>query len=380
MSVRPHKNKKGEPVPHAWQIDRYPQGRKGKKVLKVVLNCTEAQAKQIELALIRQHVHQVMPHDPLVRDVVAEWLKTYRLDHSEGTLKDIGWALLKLLPHFGGWHMSRLTLPLFEQYMLKRSTETWRPPIKNPDPEKKYAPAKPDGKRRINTELKYMALIVKYAVDKRYILRPPFEVPKFKNITKKVKILPGGDEIDRLLLQCHPDARLAVLLFNDAGLRRNEALQLQAENVLLEDEILHVLGKGNKERFVPISTDRLCAALTERLAEVPAGYLLKNPRTGQPYKDLRKAIEAAADRAGVTKGIYNHLFRNVYTTTALEAGVDLDTIRQNLGHADLKTTQVYLHSRLKHRISESRKVQEYQQSERALSAASRQKKAKKIVK
>lgn len=380
MSVTPYKKKNGEIVPHAWLINCYPQGRKGKQIQKVVPDCTEAQAKQIELAIIRQHAHEVMPHDPLVRDVVHEWLKIYRLDHAESTVKDIQWALLKLLPHFGSWHMSRLTLPLFHKYMQDRSLDTWRPPVKNPDPEKTYAPPKPVGKRRINTELKYMALIVQYAVDKKYMLRPPFDIPKFKNLPKKVKILPGGDEIDRLLLKCHSDAQLAVLLYNDAGLRRDEGLNLKAEDVLLEDEVLHVLGKGNKERFVPISTDRLCAALTERIAQVPAGYLLRNPRTGQPYKDLCKAIGAAAERAGVTKGVYNHLFRNVYTTTSLEAGVDLDTIRQNLGHADIKTTQVYLHSRMKHRIKESRKLQDYQQEERTEAAASRQKKKEKLLK
>jgi len=391
MSVKPYKNKQGEVVPHAWLINCYPAGRKGKEIKKVVRDCTEAQAKQLELALIRQHVHKIVPHDPLVRDVVPEWLQAYALDHAMSTVGDIERAMLRLLPHFGTWHLSRLTLPLFEDYMRKRQKDTWRPPIQNPDPDKVYMSPKPVGKGRINTELKYMGMLIKYAVGKKYMLKPPFDIPQFRKLKKTSPALPTVNEVDNLLPNLHPDAYLAVLLYHDAGLRRTEALTLRTDDVYLEEEILRVIGKGNKQRTVPIVTDRLKEGLARRLQEIEEGYpyhrqlknkgseerrkkarinhsksayMILNPQTGQPYKDLRKTIENAAEKAGINKNIYNHLFRHTHATLSLEAGVDLVSVQENLGHADIGTTRGYLQARLGHRLKESQKLKAFLQKDK----------------
>ena len=360
MSIRLYKDKKtGEIVPNKWVIDFYPQGRKGKQIRQVVSRVSEAQAKSIELVLRRQFSNAPMRHDPMVMDAWPDWLKSCAREYAPTTMKDIEWAGLKLLDHFGPWHLSRLNRHLFEQYMDKRRAQTWRPPIKNPDPEKKYAPGKPEGKARINTELKYFGLFLKFCIGKGYMLKLPFDPPKFHRLPKKQKVLPSLNEVDQLLSFLPRDAYLAVLLYQDAGLRRTEGLQLKGEDVLLDDGVLCVLGKGNKMRFVPISTDRLRTALKDTLEKKPIGYLMINPKTEEPYKDLSKTIKGTAERVGISKNIYNHLFRHSHTTNSLEAGMDLETIRQNLGHADIKTTQMYLHSKLKHRVKEGMKLQQY---------------------
>lgn len=361
MSVRPHKDKKtGEIIPGAFLISCYPQGRKGKQVKKVIFGTTEAKAKQIELAMRRQFVHAV-PHDPKVIDVWPDWLKDYARDHAEGTVKDIEWAALKLLAHFGEWHLSRLTLPLFKQYMDKRRKDTWRPPIKNPKPDKTYQDPKPVGKGRINTELKYMGLFLKYCIENKYMLPLPYQIPKFKRVQPPLVILPTPSEIEELLKELHDDARLAVLLMHDAGLRRDEALKSRAEHYYAEEETLFVKGKGGHERIVPVSTDRLRETLKERVKKVKKGLLLTNPKTDERYGDLCAAIDSATERAGLGKNLYNHVFRHAYATNLLESGADLSTVQHNLGHKDIKTTQRYLHTRLGHRKEDSRKLQDYLQ-------------------
>lgn len=349
MSVRPYKNKKGEIVPNAYLINYYEEG--GKEVKKVVKDTTRTKAELIELALIRKSVHASPPHDPTVNECWHDWLKEYARDAEANTINDMTYASIRLLPYFGEWHLSRLTLPLFTGYMDKRRADLWRPPIKNPDPDKTYAPGKPTSKGRINTELKYIGLLLKYCTEKKYMLPLPFQIPKFKKLPKRVTNLPSDNEFEALLSKCHDDARLAVLLYNDAGLRRDEGLTLKVEDIFLADDILTVIGKGNKQRHVVITTPRLKDALKERIDKVKTGLLMKNIKTGEAYKNLRKSIEAAAERAGVRKNIYNHIFRHAHLTSLHDAGVPVGDIQEQAGHADIKTTMGYIHSGTERRVN-----------------------------
>lgn len=370
MSVRPYKNKKGEIVPKAYEIDCYPQGRKGKQVKKVVFDTTAAFAKRIELALRREHAHDIIPHDPKVVDVWGDWIKDYARDHAGGTVDDIGYAALKLLDHFGQWHLSRLTLPLFEQYMDKRKAAKWSPP------KSKVIP-KPISKRRINTELKYMGLFLAYCVKKKYMLKLPFDIPKFKRFPKRTINLPNINEVDQLLSKCHDDARFAVLLYHDAGLRRKEGLNVMAEDVFLDDEKIRVIGKGDKERYVGIATERLAEELEKRIEKVgKKGLLMKNSRTGEAYGDLTKSIKGAADRAGVSKNVFNHLFRGVHASRLHDAGVPIADIQEQLGHEEISTTRKYITTTLGKRLKSVNRLGEYLTEEKTRLCNQEAKKAK----
>lgn len=348
MSVRPYKNKKGEIVPNAYLINYYQEG--GKEVKKVVHDTTQSKAELIELALIRKNVHAPPPHDPTVNECWRDWLQGYARDAEANTITDMTYASIRLLPYFGEWHLSRLTLPLFTGYMDKRRADLWRPPIKNPDPEKVYAPGKPTSKSRINTELKYFSLFITYCVSQKYMLPLPFQIPKYKKLPKRITNLPRESEVDKLLSKCHEDARLAVLLYNDCGLRKNEGLALTVENCFLDDDILAVIGKGDKERHVVIKTERLKLALKERIEKVKTGLLMRNAKTGAAYKNLRKSIDAAAERAGIKKNIYNHLFRHNHLTGLHDDGVPVGDIQAQAGHADIKTSMGYIHSSTERRV------------------------------
>lgn len=357
MSVRPYKNRKGEIIPGAFEINCCPQGRKGKQVRKVLFNTNEAYAKRIELSIRRQHAHGVMPHDPKVVDVWPEWLRTYSRDHAEGTLTDIGYAALKLLPHFGQWHLSRLTLPLFEKYLDIRRSTLWKPPGSNATP-------KPVSKSRINTEMKYFGQFIAYCIKQNYMLKLPFEIPKYRRLPKRTANLPGVLEVDQLLTQCNDNTRLAVLLYHDAGLRRKEGLNVRVEDVFLDDEKIRVIGKGNKERFVVIATERLAEELQQRMKRVGSGLLIRNPQTGEAYKDMVKGIKAAAERAGVSKNIYNHLFRGVHASRLHDAGVPIVDIQDQLGHEDISTTRKYITTTLGKRIESIKRMDNYLDQEK----------------
>ena len=146
------------------------------------------------------------------------------------------------------------------------------------------------------------------------------------------------------------DAALLELLYG-AGLRVSEAVGLERAAVDLDERLVRCLGKGGKERVVPIG---------RRAAEAVRRYLAR----GRPFLDRRRRPElflnsrggpltragaflilrTLAERAGLEPGrVHPHLLRHSFATHRLEGGADLRSVQEMLGHADLATTELYTH-------------------------------------
>jgi integrase/recombinase XerD len=146
------------------------------------------------------------------------------------------------------------------------------------------------------------------------------------------------------------DAALVELLYG-AGLRVSEAVGLERASVDLEERLVRCLGKGGKERVVPIGR-RAAVALRRYLSR------------GRPFLDRRHRPELflnsrggpltragaflilrkLAERAGLEpERVHPHLLRHSFATHLLEGGADLRSVQEMLGHADLATTELYTH-------------------------------------
>jgi integrase/recombinase XerD len=164
-------------------------------------------------------------------------------------------------------------------------------------------------------------------------------------------------EVDRLLAQ--PDvseprgirdkALLEVLYAT--GLRVSELLALRPGDLNLDGGYLTCIGKGDKERMVPIGQEA-CAWVRRYLAEArPAlagkrksPWLFVNARGGPLSRvGFWKVLKAYGIRAGVSRDLSPHVLRHSFATHLLERGADLRAIQMMLGHADLSTTQIYTH-------------------------------------
>jgi integrase/recombinase XerD len=145
--------------------------------------------------------------------------------------------------------------------------------------------------------------------------------------------------------------RAMLELAYGAGLRVSEWITLAIRDVLMEDHLLRVFGKGSKERLVPIGRTAIGAVaiylreLRPRLEKGQGkGILFLNAR-GEPlsrmgaWKILRKYVEIA----GITKSVSPHTLRHSFATHLLEGGADLRAVQEMLGHADISTTQIYTH-------------------------------------
>jgi integrase/recombinase XerD len=144
----------------------------------------------------------------------------------------------------------------------------------------------------------------------------------------------------------------AILEFLYAtGVRISELISIKRKNVLPEVELIRVMGKGQKERVVPIGKQALQAVQAyldysrPKLANEYSEDVLFLNRRGRPFsrmglwKMLRKYVTAA----GITKKVAPHTIRHSFATHLLEGGADLRAVQEMLGHADISTTQIYTH-------------------------------------
>lgn len=142
------------------------------------------------------------------------------------------------------------------------------------------------------------------------------------------------------------------------GLRASEVASLKAGNINFEAGILRVIGKGDKERVVPIgktarkSVERYLNQVRPKWLGNKAEDTLFISHMGQRLsrQSIWGLVKKHAKAAGIRKKIYPHIFRHSFATHLLENGADLRVVQELLGHSDISTTQIYTHiekSRLK---------------------------------
>ncbi|MDE5714853.1 MAG: site-specific tyrosine recombinase XerD [Anaeroplasmataceae bacterium] len=192
------------------------------------------------------------------------------------------------------------------------------------------------------------------------------DAAKFIELPKPSKPLPvvlTKEEISKMLDSIQTDTPLGlrdkamIETLYASGLRISELVNLKTADIHLREKYIVVVGKGNKERMVPLG-DMATIALRNYL-EKGRPYLSKKPGTTLFYnyqgnqisrQSLYKYIVKLAKENEIMKEISPHTIRHSFATHLLEGGTDLRIVQELLGHEDISTTQIYTHidrSRLK---------------------------------
>ncbi len=146
--------------------------------------------------------------------------------------------------------------------------------------------------------------------------------------------------------------RAMLEVMYSSGLRVSELIALERSAVYEDDGFLRILGKGNKERLVPIGEPAL--QWMKRYEQEVRIHLSVSPKNqsfiflnkfGRPLSRVMvfKVVKEACQKAGLRRSISPHTFRHSFATHMLEGGADLRAVQEMLGHASITTTEVYLH-------------------------------------
>lgn len=202
-----------------------------------------------------------------------------------------------------------------------------------------------------------------YLLFEDYRQDDPTELIETPKIGKKLPDTLSKPEVDALiaavdLSKPEGERNRAILeTLYGCGLRVSELLNLKLSDLFFEEGFIKVVGKGNKQRFVPI------ASITQKYIGIYINEIRNHIAIQKGHEDfiflnrrgkkltramIFEIVKRAAENAGIKKSVSPHTLRHSFATHLLENGADLRAIQQMLGHESITTTEVYLHVNRKH--------------------------------
>jgi integrase/recombinase XerD len=289
-----------------------------------------------------------------VQNLVEDFLQYLR--HERGQSDNTAKTYAALLGKFTAW-AEKQKLSDWNQVELKHlmtflQSERSRPPADEPK----------NSAKRLSSESVYLEIAAlrafyKFAENEKIL---PTNVAENLSLPRRWKRLPkslSNDEIEKLLKpeeSATPESLCdqAILeLAYASGLRLSELKNLRLEQLHLDAGFINIIGKGNKERVVPVgrtaieAMNRYIEAARPKLVtpKSPANVFLS--RRGTPFAavTLWLRIKKRIGRAGISRNVTPHMLRHSFATHLLEHGADLRVIQELLGHANISTTEIYTH-------------------------------------
>ena len=198
---------------------------------------------------------------------------------------------------------------------------------------------------------KFLVLENKMEVDPSALLESPKMTRKLPDTLNILEINSIIDAIDLSKPEGMRNKAILETLYG-SGLRVSELTGLRISNLYLDIEFIKILGKGNKERLVPIGSEAikfLKIFLKEirvhiRVKPGKEDYVFLN-RRGSPISRVMVflIIKDLAKTAGIKKSISPHTFRHSFATHLIEGGADLRAVQEMMGHESITTTEIYTH-------------------------------------
>ncbi len=173
------------------------------------------------------------------------------------------------------------------------------------------------------------------------------KLPVFLSIKEVEKLLDAPDQKTIFGMR---DRAMLELLYS-CGLRVTELVSLEYHHININDEYIRILGKGNKERLLPMG-DLAIEYLSQYEKEARPflikkgqtdGYFLSNRGSNMSRQNFFYMIKSYAQKAGIDKSLSPHSLRHAFATHLVQQGADLRSVQLMLGHSDISTTQIYTH-------------------------------------
>jgi len=178
------------------------------------------------------------------------------------------------------------------------------------------------------------------------------ETASFIPYPKEEKTLPkiiSREELTALFDACsNQKHRIMFRLIYSSGLRRGELIRLTPDDIDTKDGKCRVRvlnGKGHKDRYTVLSGKVLDELREYYISCRPKGYLFNGRLKGEPMstEGMRHALNAAVEKAGISKDVNMHVLRHCFATHSIEHGMNIKTLQYLMGHSSVLTTMIYLH-------------------------------------
>jgi site-specific recombinase XerD len=304
-----------------WYADYYADGHR-------VVECTGTANKREAEKFLAQRVSEVQqgvfvkPVNTTLAELGERYIEHARL-HKRSWKRDIQ-MLGNLQGFFGSAKLRDITMARVEAYQRERV--------------KAVSPA---------TSNREMALL-----KHMFNMAERWGEHQGRNPVRFVKFLPednlrfetlSEEQEKALLLASPPYLRQLVVFAINTGLRTSDIFNLQWTEVDIEQRRLKkIVKKSSKPLSLPLNGAAF-AVIEARRGDQHGPYVFFNPMTGDRFKDVKGALAAAVKRAGLNKVTW-HMFRHSFASRLTRDGVDIVTVKELLGHSDIKTTMRYAHS------------------------------------
>ncbi|MGA2602964.1 MAG: site-specific tyrosine recombinase XerD [Verrucomicrobiia bacterium] len=287
---------------------------------------------------MEQLIDAFLDHLTVERGLAANTRMAYRADLAQFT---------EFLHHRGVDHLNGAQRPLITEYLLHRRKAGL-------------------SARSLSRHLAAIRMFCRFLSREKLLAVDPTQTIDSPKLWRTLPHLLDYEEVSRLLAA--PDTRTkfgvrdkAMLEFMYAtGLRVSEVAHIKLSDINFEAGFLRSLGKGSKERIVPIGKQAI--EWTQRYLREARGSFGQADNVGEVFlstrgqalsrKTIWALIKKYARRAGITKNITPHTLRHSFASHLLDNGGDLRVIQEMLGHADISTTQIYTHVD-QHRLKET---------------------------
>ena len=203
----------------------------------------------------------------------------------------------------------------------------------------------------------------KYLLIEDEVVNNPCEDLETAKMEKKLPVVLSDSEVNKMLslidvstFQGYRDSLIIEVLYS-CGLRISELLNMRTSDVYWTYEYIKVLGKGNKERLVPIGESALKhlryfidnhrSLITPN--KTSKGFIFLNHRGGKLTRQyVFMMIKDVAKRAGINKNIHPHTLRHSFATELVKGGANLVVVKDMMGHQSILSTEIYTHLDIQH--------------------------------
>ena len=233
-----------------------------------------------------------------------------------------------------------------------------------------YSSSKINKPRSQSRKISGLKSFFKFLVFEGYLKTSPMLNIESPKLGRKLPDILSVEEISQIISSIDENEKFGqrnktiIEILYGTGIRASELIELKISNIFFKENIIRVLGKGNKERFVPLGMK----------AKKSIDYYMNNKRCNQKVEQssndililskngkkltrqmIFTLIKRISDNAGINKKISPHTFRHSFASHLLKNGADLRSIQLILGHENITTTEIYTHLDSKHLLNVMKK-------------------------